>query len=116
MRRRKRGELTRGKTSLRSDACDDRLPGAESENHPGAPALRLLRDDFAPMGLGYLPHDRQAEPGSGHPARLTCAIEAVEDVRQVLVRDPRAVIANDEHPAAQLDLDDSSGRAPLRRV
>ena len=44
------------------------------------------------------------------------AVEAVEDVRQVLRGDARAVVANRDLAVAHRDLDLAAGRAPLGRV
>ena len=41
---------------------------------------------------------------------------SVEDVREILVGDPGAVVPHDELSVVQLDLDLGAGRAPLRRV
>ena len=55
-------------------------------------------------------------PEPGHPARGARAVEAVEDVREVLVGDPGAVVSHDELSVVHLDLDLRARRAPLRRV
>ena len=53
------------------------------------------------VALGDLLDDRQAEPGARPLAGVRGAEEAVEDVRQLVGRDARAVIADRELAAAQ---------------
>ena len=55
-------------------------------------------------------------PEPGMPARGAGAIEAVEDVGQVLVGDARTVVSHRQPSVAHRDLDLAAGRAPLRRV
>src|SRR3954469_3796433 len=88
----------------------------ESEPHQGAPVLGALGADAAAVGLCHLFHDRQAQPGAGQLPRRRGAVEAVENVREVVLVDARAVIAHDHLAVAHLDLDLAAGRAPLRRV
>ena len=76
----------------------------------------MLGDHVTAVRLRHLTNDRQPEPGPRHPARPTGAVETVEDVREVLVRDARAVVSHREPPVADLHLDLGAGRAPLRRV
>ena len=68
------------------------------------------------MRLGDLAHDREPEPRPGKATRRTRAIEAVEDVGQVLVRDSRPVVSHGQPSVPDGDLDLAAGGAPLRRV
>ena len=80
------------------------------------PPVGPLGDHVAAVRLGDLANDGEAEPGAGHSASRTSAIEAIEDEREILVGDARAVVANDELPVAHGDLDFGAGWAPLRCV
>jgi hypothetical protein len=66
--------------------------------------------------LGGLPDDGQAEPRTGQPTRVRGAVEAVEDVRQILGREARPVVAHGDDAVAYADLDRLAGRAPFQRV
>ena len=50
------------------------------------PPVGRARGDGAAVRLDHLPDDREPEPGAGRAARSRRAVEAVEDVRQVLRR------------------------------
>ena len=56
------------------------------------------------MRLGGLAHDRQAEAGPGHAARALRAVEALEDVRQVVVPESGAVVTDAQGAGVQADL------------
>ena len=61
--------------------------------------------------------DREAEPRAGHRARLRGAVEAVEDVRQVLARRCRGPGRRPSPcPGASSTGDPAAGRAPLGGV
>ena len=62
----------------------DRLGAGQAQAHERSPAGCGLGGDAAAVLLDHLAHDRQAEPRAGAPAGLGAAVEAVEDVRQVL--------------------------------
>ena len=66
----------------------------QGHHEAGAAAIRGLGPDRASVGGGDLPDDRQSEPRAGHRARLGRAIEAVEDVVEVLWPDARSVVAH----------------------
>ena len=68
------------------------------------------------MGFRDLLHDREPEPRPRKPARIRSAVEAVEDVREILFRDSRPVVSDRDLFAADSDLDLAARRAPLRRV
>src|SRR5262245_207912 len=102
--------------TLRSRSGDRRPLGAEGEDHAGPTAVSVLGHDLASMRLGDLSHDRQPETRPGHAPRRARAIEPVEDVREVLVRDPGSVVANDEPTVPNLDLDLRARCTPLRGV
>src|SRR6187551_1637266 len=76
----------------------------------------MLGDDISAVRLRDLADDCEAEARAGHPASGASSVEAVEDVRKILVGDPGAVISYDELSVAHLHLDLRSRRAPLRRV
>src|SRR6187402_3598370 len=88
----------------------------ESEHDARATVARPLRDDFPAVGFCDLSHDREAEPGAGHASRGPRAVEAVEDVREVLVGDTGPVVADGNLAVTDLDPDLGAGRAPLGRV
>src|SRR5918994_4479317 len=73
--------------------------------------------DAAPGCLDDLPHDREPQARSGEVPRRGRAVEAVEDVRQVLRVDPRTVVTDrDLAVRRDADLDRPLGRTPLRGV
>ena len=61
----------------------------QREHELGAAALGVRRADRAAVVLGDLAHDRQPEPRARPPARRRAAVEAVEQVRDVLGLDAR---------------------------
>ena len=87
---------------------------AEADERPAA--VGALGGHLAAVGLGHLPDDGEPEPGAGLPARRGRAVEAVEDVRQVVLVDARPVVADGHLAVADADLDLAAGRAPLGRV
>lgn len=64
-------------------------------------------------GLG---DDRQTQPGTRGAARGFGAVEPVEDVRQIRIGDPGALVSDVQLVVAELDVDRSAGRAPPHRV
>ena len=62
----------------------------QAQPYDGAAVSGVVGLDCAAVRLGYLAHDREAEPRAGHRARGGRAVEAVEDERPVLVGDTRA--------------------------
>jgi hypothetical protein len=76
----------------------------------------MLGDDIPAVRLGDLADDCKAEARAGHPASGASSIETIEDVREILVGDPRAVISHYELSVVYLHLDLRARRAPLRRV
>jgi hypothetical protein len=66
--------------------------------------------------LGDLTHDRQPEPGSRFVARCRSAVEAVEDVFELLCRDSGAVVPHGHLAVADRDLDRRAVTAVLARV
>ena len=68
------------------------------------------------MGLGDLAHDREPEAGARKATRRGRAIEAIEDVRQVLVGDARPVVADLDGSAGHPYLDPLAVGAPLDGV
>ena len=63
----------------------------QREPQQRAAAGRGLCRDGAGVSLGHVADDRQAEARAVPPARRGGPVEAIEDVRQVLGCDPRAV-------------------------
>jgi hypothetical protein len=69
------------------------------------------------VSLHDLPDDCQPEPRAGHPASAQGTVEAVEDVRQIGLRDPWPVVSDLEVAVARHpNLDRIARRAPLDRV
>src|SRR5207302_10852944 len=66
--------------------------------------------------LRGLADDRETETGARQAARPGGAVEAVEDVRDVLLPEARPVVADREHAVREVHLDLSARRAPLDRV
>src|SRR3954471_4196042 len=94
-----------------------RVVGGQADPDDRPPSGRTLGDDRAAMSVGDLPDDREAEPRARHPAGAAGAVEAVEDMRQIGLRDPRSVISHLEFTVARYpNLDRLAGRAPLDRV
>src|SRR5262249_19198669 len=58
----------------------------------------------------------EAETGARHAASGRCAVEAVEDVREIVLVESGAAVANGQRSVAKHDIDDGPGRAPLARV
>src|SRR5205807_357749 len=79
-------------------------------------AVGALGDDLTTVRFRDLPDDREPQPGSGHAPSGAGPVEPVEDVRQVLLVDPGAVVAHRHLAAADRDLDLAARRAPLGRV
>ena len=72
-----------------------RRQGSSSTN--SAPPPGAFAACTAAVLLSHLTHDRQAQSRAGPPARRRPAVEAIEQVREVLGRDAAAVVA---HPHA----------------
>ncbi len=72
-------------------------PGRRRRISVPPPAAGSARDAAAVL-LGDLSHDREPETRARPAARLGAAVEAVEDVRQVLRGDPRPVVAHGQLP------------------
>jgi len=66
--------------------------------------------------LGGLAHDREAQPGARQPARFVGTVEAIEDVREVLAREPGPVVAHDQLAVRQPDLNGLADGTPLESV
>src|SRR5471030_1584655 len=95
-----------------SEAFDD----GEGEAHDGAAAVGTRDGNRAVVGARDLVDDRETETGPGHRARGGGAVEAFEDVREIVVVDPRSVIAHGERAVGEGHFDRAGGRAPLARV
>ena len=68
------------------------------------------------MALGGLAHDREPEPRARRRAGVARAVEAIEDVRKILLGEAAAVIAHRHGGVREHDLDRAARRAPLARV
>ena len=68
------------------------------------------------VGLRDAGHDRQSEPGAGHPACGRCPVEAFEDVREVLVWNPGPVIGDRHVRVVDDDAYRDVGWIPLDRI
>ena len=62
------------------------------------------------------PHDREPEPRAGPVPRRGQAVEAVEDVREVVQVDAGSAVADADLAVVDGDVDVSARRAPLRGV
>ena len=95
-------ELVAHVTALPTLAAREResgLHGRQPHDHAGAATRRALRGDRAAHRLDELAHDREAEPRPGLSAHGFVArhVEPLEDVGEILGRDARAVVVDDEH-------------------
>src|SRR3989442_10006206 len=92
--------------------------GGDRKSQPEARAavLGALDLDLAAVRFRDLADDREPEPGPGQPARGKRPVEAVEDEGQVLVVDPRPVIADRHLTVSHADLDLAARRTPLGSV
>ena len=68
------------------------------------------------VGLRDAGHDGQPEAGAGHPACGRCPVEAFENVREIFVWDPGAVIGDRHVRLGDGDVDCDVGWIPLDRV
>src|SRR5262249_51803644 len=78
-----------------------------------SPAVRTSELDLTAVRVRHLADDREAEAGAWHPARRARTVEALEHVRQVLIGDPGAVVADDHLAVLYLERNLSPGRAAL---
>jgi AraC-like DNA-binding protein len=113
MFRRRRGAR---RDRIRAVGKRQRFRAGQAHAHQCSPCARALYRDRAAVLLDDLAHDRQAQPRTGPSARLRAAVEAVEDVRPVVLGDARSVVAHRQLTARQLDLDRRVGGAVLQRV
>ena len=76
----------------------------EDDRHLEPAVRRVLPRDPPAHALDESAHEREPESGSLAPARELsfAAIEGLEDVREVTLRDARAVIAHDDPHAGAL--------------
>src|SRR5579862_2444120 len=88
----------------------------EAEPYDRAAVCGVLGLDFAPVSLGDLTHDREAETRAGHRAGIGRAVEPVEDQWPVLVGEPWPVIAHSQLAVVQRHLDRAAVPAPLAGV
>lgn len=85
------------------DRCWQRLsalrPGYGQPHREGRSAALLARYRYAaPMLLYDLAHTRQPEPGATHPSSgIACPVEALEDIGQFGLRNPDALVADDQY-------------------
>ena len=66
--------------------------------------------------VGDPAHDREAEVRAGQCPRLGRPVEAIENVRQVVRGNSRAVVADLDFPVGRRDADAAVRRAPFQRV
>jgi hypothetical protein len=69
-----------------------------------------------PVRVGHLADDGQSQAGTRQRPRRAGPVEALEDVRQVLLVDAGPVVAERQVFRPEADLDEPAGVAPLRRV
>src|SRR5581483_11984435 len=90
--------------------------GREAELEAGASARSLVDRDRAAVRLRDLLDDREPEPRPRQRAGVRRAVEALEDVRAVLLGDAGAAVADAQDAARERDVDGRARRAPLRGV
>src|SRR5919112_282994 len=76
--------------------------GRDREAEPASPVQRALDGDVSAVRLDDAAHDREAEPGAAPLGGAGALPEAVEHVRQVLGRDPRAGVLDGEADAGRV--------------
>ena len=91
------------------------LCAGQADAHERAAAGGGLGADGAALLVYDLADDRKAEARAGTSARVGAAVEAVEDVRELVGGDPGAVVADVSSPPLRRDLDRLPG-AILERV
>ena len=89
-----------------------RAPAAGPRRRPARGRRARCRRAPRPPGA----RSRGPSPEPGRPRAAARAVEAVEDEREVLVRDPRPVVAHGQLPVAQRHLDRPAGGAVLGGV
>src|SRR5262245_35003520 len=88
----------------------------ERKPEAGAPSGGVLDLDAAPVSLGDLPNDRQAEPRAWMASAGLGAVKAVEDEGPVGSRDAGAIVADGHFAARHPQVDATAAVAPLGRV
>src|SRR6266508_4442949 len=83
----------------------------EREPHDEPAARRVGRADGRAVRVGDLAHDGESEARAVPRAPVRAAEEAVEELRELVLGRPRAVVANLEHAVAQPDVDRAARRA-----